>query len=104
MWLRVRGFSQKKELWERLKELFGFFFLMYFHVIYLFLFWAALCLRCCLWLSLASAVGLLSAAVLGLLIAGASLIVEHWPRRTYFSSCSAGLRSCGPQIRGAWAQ
>ena len=52
--------------------------LIYFILFYLFLFVAALGLRCCLWaFSSCGEQGLLFVAVRGLLIAVASLVAEH---------------------------
>lgn len=80
MWLRVRGFSQKRELWEGLKEGFFFFFNVftcYFFVFILGCTVSSLLRVGFLWLRQA---GLSFVAVLGLLTAVASAVAEHWPR------------------------
>ena len=56
----------------------GFFFFLNKFIYFIYLFLAALGLRCCVWaFSSCSERGLLFVAVRGLLIAVASLVVEH---------------------------
>ena len=75
-----------------LMSVYFFNLFIFYKFIFIYLFLAALGLRCCAWaFSSCGERGLLFIAVRGLLSAVGSLVVEH------------GLSCCGAQALGAWA-